>query len=349
MRNLSESAETIIEQKPSNWEMLLFAQLLSEKVAVCRLWSRPDRANPIIKTVGVGLQRKTFSEVISRSMGRFSSIASKQVRDSKKAMRLLEKMKKSRSESRVISYAEKAAYLMTTGYSELAPEYLNMLIIDVPLSCMPALREMRCLAKAFLSRLDDSYVALFADINDAALRASSGEDQIVTMTLDLDDLDIGRLTGLIERNARLYSRTSVRVKSVEELIREHGCSIESSDSIDKMEGIEFERFCARLLAANGYENVEVTSCSGDQGVDILCEKDRVSYAIQCKRFDSLVGNGAVQEVYAGRQLYHCNVGVVMTNSDFTTSARELAEATGVALWGRDVVLKMARAMRDSGL
>ena len=134
------------------------------------------------------------------------------------------------------------------------------------------------------------------------------------------------------------------------VVREARCGYgANADSIDKMEGIEFERFCARLLAANGYENVEVTSCSGDQGVDILCEKDRVSYAVQCKRFDSLVGNGAVQEVYAGRQLYHCNVGVVMTNSDFTPSARELAEATGVALWGRDVVLKMAGAMRDSGL
>ncbi len=107
------------------------------------------------------------------------------------------------------------------------------------------------------------------------------------------------------------------------------------DSIDGMEGHDFEQFCARLLMKNGFENVLVTQGSGDQGVDILAEKDDIRYAIQCKNYASKLGNGPVQEIHAGKVFYHCHVGVVMTNSTFTQSALELAEATNVILWDRD--------------
>ena len=74
-------------------------------------------------------------------------------------------------------------------------------------------------------------------------------------------------------------------------------------SYDDMEGHEFEYFCADLLEKRGFEEVEVTKGSGDYGVDILAEKDGVTYAIQCKRYDGPVGVKAVQEAYAGRDYY----------------------------------------------
>jgi len=107
------------------------------------------------------------------------------------------------------------------------------------------------------------------------------------------------------------------------------------ESIDGMEGHDFEQFCARLLLNNGFENVLVTQGSGDQGVDILAEKGDIRYAIQCKNYASKLGNSPVQEIYAGKVFYHCHVGVVMTNTTFTQSAVELAEATNVILWDRD--------------
>ena len=53
-----------------------------------------------------------------------------------------------------------------------------------------------------------------------------------------------------------------------------------AQSYDEMEGHEFEYFCADLLEKRGFEEVEVTKGSGDYGVDILAEKDGVTYAIQ---------------------------------------------------------------------
>lgn len=106
-------------------------------------------------------------------------------------------------------------------------------------------------------------------------------------------------------------------------------------SVDLLDGHAFEYWCAAFLREIGFIKVEVTPGSGDQGVDILAEKDGIKYAIQCKCYASNLGNTPIQEVTAGKSFYHCHVGVVMTNRYFTPKARELAEATGTLLWDRD--------------
>lgn len=106
-------------------------------------------------------------------------------------------------------------------------------------------------------------------------------------------------------------------------------------AIDCMEGHEFEFWCADALRKLGYHHVEVTPGSGDQGVDVLAQKDGIKYAVQCKRYSSDLGNKPVQEVHAGKAIYHCHVGVVITNQHFTTGAKELAAATDTLLWDRE--------------
>lgn len=105
--------------------------------------------------------------------------------------------------------------------------------------------------------------------------------------------------------------------------------------IDLMEGLEFEHWCAKLLTDIGYSDVSVTQGSGDQGVDVLAQKDGIKYAIQCKCYSSDLGNTPVQEINAGKTIYHCHIGVVMTNRHFTAGAKQAAEATGILLWDRD--------------
>ena len=96
----------------------------------------------------------------------------------------------------------------------------------------------------------------------------------------------------------------------------------------------------RGLRKNGYENVEVTPGSGDQGIDVLAERDGIKYAIQCKCYSKDLGNTPVQEAEAGRVFYGCHVGVVMTNRYFTKGAKELAEKTRTILWDRDRLEEM---------
>lgn len=109
----------------------------------------------------------------------------------------------------------------------------------------------------------------------------------------------------------------------------------NSYDFDNMEGHEFEHFCAKILEKNGFVNVTVTQGSGDDGIDVLAERDGITYGIQCKCYSSNVGNSAVQQAYSGIQIYKCDIGVVLTNRYFTESAKRTAQATKIKLWDRD--------------
>jgi restriction system protein len=112
------------------------------------------------------------------------------------------------------------------------------------------------------------------------------------------------------------------------------------NNFDYMEGHDFEYFCADILKKNGFENVEVTQGSGDHGIDILAEKDGITYAIQCKCYSSNIGNAAVQQAHTGKSIYKKDIAVVLTNRYFTAQAKEEAAALGVKLWDRDKLNSM---------
>lgn len=116
------------------------------------------------------------------------------------------------------------------------------------------------------------------------------------------------------------------------ITRKRRRSREPEDPYAEMEGTEFEEYCAQLLQENGFTEIEMTPATADFGVDIFAEKDGLTYAFQCKRYNHPVGTKAVQEIYAGRDFYHCMVGVVITNERFTTGAAKLAEAFNILLW-----------------
>ncbi|MDD2968496.1 MAG: restriction endonuclease [Lachnospiraceae bacterium] len=119
----------------------------------------------------------------------------------------------------------------------------------------------------------------------------------------------------------------------------------TKSSMDEMEGLEFEHFCAELLKRNGFCDVEVTKGSGDYGIDIFAEKDGVSYGIQCKCYQEPVGVKAIQEAYAGKEYYEKMVGAVMTNQYFTSPAVEAAKKLRILLWDRGYLDHMMEEYR----
>lgn len=111
-------------------------------------------------------------------------------------------------------------------------------------------------------------------------------------------------------------------------------------TVDEMEGHEFEHFCAGLLRGSGFDEVVVTKGSGDFGVDILAQKEGITYAIQCKRYEGPVGVHAVLEVFAGKAYYDKMVGAVLTNQYFTAPAVEAATKLNIILWDGDYLQTM---------
>lgn len=110
--------------------------------------------------------------------------------------------------------------------------------------------------------------------------------------------------------------------------------------VDAMTGVGFENFCINILRKNGYKRIKRTKATGDQGIDIIAQKDNRKYAIQCKHYSNSVGNHSVMEACSGKVYYGCDIGVVMTNSTFTPQAKEHAKRTGVLLWDRNIIMKM---------
>lgn len=113
------------------------------------------------------------------------------------------------------------------------------------------------------------------------------------------------------------------------------------EAFDLMEGHDFEYYCAELLKKRGFQDVEVTRGSGDYGIDILAEKEGVTYAVQCKCYTAPVGVKAIQEAYAGKAYYDRMVGAVLTNQYFTQPAVEAAGRLKILLWDRGYLESMA--------
>ena len=142
-------------------------------------------------------------------------------------------------------------------------------------------------------------------------------------------IQIVKLESLIDRDSLEIDSSSVILTNYTTMT---GASLYKH--FDTLEGHEFEYYCAELLKKRGFIDVTVTKGSGDYGVDVLAEKEGVTYAIQCKAYTTPVGVKAVQEAYAGREFYDRMVGAVLTNQYFTKPAVEAAKKLKILLWDR---------------
>lgn len=96
-------------------------------------------------------------------------------------------------------------------------------------------------------------------------------------------------------------------------------------------GEEYERYIAAIMGALGFEDIKMTPTTGDFGADIIAIKDGVKCCVQCKMYSNPVGISAVQEVIGAKAHYGCAAAMVVTNSTFTTAAKQLAAENDVIL------------------
>ena len=111
--------------------------------------------------------------------------------------------------------------------------------------------------------------------------------------------------------------------------------------IDKMNGEEFEERLKILYENLGFKATRTGGRpGGDYGVDLVVEKDGVKTAIQAKCYKNRVGEDAVREANTGKRFYYCNKAQVITNSNFTPMAWQLARANYVWLTDRKGLIKL---------
>lgn len=111
--------------------------------------------------------------------------------------------------------------------------------------------------------------------------------------------------------------------------------------IDRMEGVEFEKYLAYCFKKQGYR-VRMTKASGDFGADLILYGKEGKTAVQAKRYNKPVGVAAVQQVMAARDYYECELAMVVTNTSYTRQAEELAGKSGIKLLDRNDLISLMR-------
>lgn len=124
---------------------------------------------------------------------------------------------------------------------------------------------------------------------------------------------------------------------VRDLLDVHICGFMEPDgtepadnAVEDLSPVEFELFCCKLLTLAGWD-ANTTAATGDQGIDIIAYRDGVKAVFQCKKYSQPVGNAAVQEIISGKLFEQAQVAAVVTNTSYTTSAKQLANSLDVKL------------------
>lgn len=152
----------------------------------------------------------------------------------------------------------------------------------------------------------------------------------------------------LKRKLLRYESKRPKVKYIENHSRRYYINLFSKykdklNIVDNMSGIDFEGFCAGAIKCMGFNNIYATKATGDFGVDLIADKDGMTYAIQCKCYSKPVGVSAIQEVYSGCRFYDCDAAIVISNRNYTKAANELANSLGVTLYGRKWIVEAINA------
>jgi hypothetical protein len=116
--------------------------------------------------------------------------------------------------------------------------------------------------------------------------------------------------------------------------------------VDAITWRQFEFFVAALFRAQGMQ-ATATSAENDWGADVVVEGPEGRIVVQCKHWRRAVGVKAVQEVSAARSFYHADRAIVVTNSNFTQQAVDLAVSCRVELWPRHRLAQELAAVKSA--
>lgn len=101
---------------------------------------------------------------------------------------------------------------------------------------------------------------------------------------------------------------------------------------EAMDQAAYEAFCESLLKVDGWNPRLLSADERGRGVDLLGEKEGMRVAFKIIKSDRPVGNRAVTQIHDGKEAWQALHGVVISNENFVTSARQLASSLGVELW-----------------
>ena len=131
-----------------------------------------------------------------------------------------------------------------------------------------------------------------------------------------------------EQQKSKKAQTTDYIDTEEDYDTENYWKSELLTTLKKMDPIAFERLAVRLLREAGFQNVEITKRSGDEGIDGVgtYKVSLVSFPtyFQCKRYSKSVSASAIRD-FRGAMTGRGDKGLLITTGDFTPGS--IAEAS----------------------
>lgn len=105
---------------------------------------------------------------------------------------------------------------------------------------------------------------------------------------------------------------------------------------------DFEEYCAKIFRNMGY-NVTVTPAVNDGGYDLILDNGSGNYVVECKCFSSenKVGRPLIQKLVGANQEANASGMIFITTSDYTKTAVEYANITGVELINGEQLIELS--------
>lgn len=134
------------------------------------------------------------------------------------------------------------------------------------------------------------------------------------------------------------------VESAQEHAEERKKANQTLEDLRRLSPSGFEEYIGDLFEGLGYQRVNIRGGSGDQGADILAEKDGERVAIQCKRYKGIVGPHEVRALIGALQLTEAQRGILITTGMFSIQAEKIAgEAPIKTIDGNKLIELIAQA------
>ena len=102
-------------------------------------------------------------------------------------------------------------------------------------------------------------------------------------------------------------------------------------SIRSLSWLQFEQLVGETYRRLGYRVSENAVKGADDGIDLWLTKDGGEVLVQCKHWKQNVGVSIVREHLGVVSAYKAQRGIIVSSGDFTASARDFAQQTGIEL------------------
>lgn len=183
-------------------------------------------------------------------------------------------------------------------------------------------------------RIDEIVYSLDGMMHEFYVKCATKMDCLYSLLVNYDG----------DRSNRL-DRASDIILEASHLFRNHNCA-QTHRGFEVEDPYEYEEMVAEKLRCLGWK-ASVTPGSGDQGADVIAELNKLKLVVQCKLYSKPVGNKAVQEVASAQQFFGGDFAAVVSNNDYTKSARQLAESLGVFLMHHSELAGLSRSILGS--